>query len=371
MRNMLRVVFGACAIACGSVAAQSEGTPCGKNHFILEEPVPCVATDAAIGQPRAVAADGEGNVYFSTENQVFKVDASGRLSVLAGDGIPGFSGDGGPARQARLDFRWKYPDTLPDMADYAPYVDPWDWVSLKGGLAVDSGGNVYVADAYNRRVRRIDRSGIITTVAGPFGWLNGVALDREGNLFVGEYEGPLRKFGPAGDLLMQVPRCLRKSREPYDFECYDGIAADGLEGVYVSQSCYLYRVGTDGWARIVAGYSRQRDDSCGYSGDGGPVASAKILALGVAVDEGGSLYFTGYGCIRRVDPSGVVTTFAGNCAGGGFAGDGGPASEALFDFPTAIAIAPGGTVYVADTWNRRVRAITPDGNITTIAGNGK
>jgi hypothetical protein len=327
--------------------------------------------EVAIGMPRGIAADGEGNVYFSTENQVLKVDASGQLHVVAGDGFPGFSGDGGLAIDARLDFRLAYPD---------PTLGPYDYLSLIGSLAIDRDGNLLVADSYNGRVRRIDRAGIITTVAGPFGWLNSIAADRAGNLFVGDYEGPLWKVTPAADRSLMLSRCLgREDWEgafyvDYTFGCYSQVAATQRGGAYLYYDCGIFEVGSDGRTNQVVGWVQRGLRQCGYAGDQGPASQAIIGGTGdVAVDPAGNLLIldSGNGCVRRVDRDGIITAFAGTCGRTGYGGDGGCAREALFYFPYAFALAPDGTLYIADTWNRRIRAITPDGVIRTVAGNGK
>jgi hypothetical protein len=124
-------------------AMQLPGMPCGKNHYILDEPCGVVATEAAIFAPAAVAVDGGGNVYLSGVNIVYKIDPAGVLTRVAGSGRSGFSGDSGQAREALLNF---------PAAGYAELGDdPFDFVELLGPLALDFAGNLYIGDAYNNR----------------------------------------------------------------------------------------------------------------------------------------------------------------------------------------------------------------------------
>ena len=214
------------------------------------------ATTAQISYPRGVAVGPDGSIYIAdcSNYRVRKVDASGIITTYAGTGVGGFGGDGGPATSAML----------------------------RGiqHIALDSVGNLFIADGLNRRVRKVDPSGIITTVAG-----NGIA---------------------------------------------------------------------------------------DFSGDGGPATSASLrYPFGIAVDSSGNIYVSDMDDhrIRKIDPAGIITTFAGNGTAA-YGGDGGPAISASLNSPHEAFSDATGNVFIADTLNNRIRKVDLDGIITTVAGNG-
>jgi hypothetical protein len=180
-------------------AANAQDPLCGRNHYILDygdAPSIASANDVSIGFPGAVATDACGNVYFSSPNVVLKLDAQGTISRVAGGQTAGYSGDDGPAATALLDIPY---DSYPELVQ-----DPFDFDPLVGGLAVDASGTLYIADAYNNRVRKVSPAGIITTVGGdgslawlPW-WPQGVVIDPTGNLYVTSAGGPLSKIAPNG-----------------------------------------------------------------------------------------------------------------------------------------------------------------------------
>ncbi len=254
------------------------------------------------------------------------------LSTLVGSDTWGYGGDGGPADQALINY-------------------PSD-------VAIGSDGSVYITDAGNARIRRIGPDGIITTVAGGGANPDGdggpatqaqltsptdIALGPDGSFYIAEGLGPLAS-GRAFPML-----------SPHSFQ------------EPASYSCQIRRVGPDGIISTVAG-----NGAPGYSGDGGLATQAQLNGpMGVATGPDGSLYIadSGNGRIRRVDPNGIISTVAGNGTYG-YGGDGGPAIDAALAHPKTVAVGPDGSLYIGDTVNNRIRRVGPDGIITTVAGDG-
>jgi len=269
------------------------------------------ATAAQLG-PLGLALDSGGNLYVadSINNRVRKVTPLGIISTVAGNGNAGFAGDGGAALGAELN-------------------DP-------AGVALDSQGNLYIADFYNSRVRRVAPSGVISTVAG-----NGT---------IGSYGDG----GPATAAALSLPT---------------GVAVDQAGNLYIADggAGLVRKVTATGIISTVAG-----NGTYGFSGDGGPATAAELNApSNVALDSAGNLYIADVfaNCVRKVSTTGVISTVAGN-GNAGYSGDGGLASAALLNGPFAVAVDSQGTLYIADTNNNRVRAVTPAGLIKTAAGDG-
>ena len=252
--------------------------------------------------------DGAGNIYIGTNRRVRKVDATGTIDAVAGNEELRFSGDGRLATDANLAF-------------------PAD-------VAVDATGNLYISDAGNERVRKVSVDGIIATVAG-----SGV------NEFSGD-------GGPAASASLARPT---------------GVAVDAAGNLYISDSGNrrVRKVSVDGIISTVAG-----NGVAGFSGDGGPATSASLFgASAVAVDAVGNLYIADGNRIRKVSPVGIIATVAGNGLRG-FSGDGGPAISAQLNSPRGVTVDAAGNLYIADTVNNRIRKVSADGTITTVAGNG-
>jgi uncharacterized protein (TIGR03437 family) len=252
------------------------------------------ATLFANGTVTGLAADSAGNLYISDgENHVVrKVNTLGIISTVAGTGAPGFSGDGGPATSAQLEF--------------------------PAGIAVDNAGNLYIADSSNNRVRRVTTAGMITTYAG------------NGNVSY------------SGDGVQATTTAVDRP---------EGLAVDSAGNLYVSETSQsrVRKVNSTGVISTVAGLTKKTN---GFTGDGGPATAATLNGpVGLATDQLGNLYIADNinNRVRRVDAAGVISTYAGN--GGGNAstplGDGGPATSAYIGVAKDVAIDAGGNLYIA------------------------
>jgi photosystem II stability/assembly factor-like uncharacterized protein len=261
------------------------------------------ARAASIGRPSAAALDKSGNLYIADEvnHRVYKVDNTGTLTVIAGNGTPGNTGDGGPAVDAQI--------------------------NSPTGVAVDSSGNIYIADSYTASVRKVDHnSGNIKTVFSYYSVNGGVAVDSSGNIFFA-----------------------------------------------VTDLCQISEfVAATGQIQLYAGFS-ETGGYCGYSGDGGKATQALIAyPTGLSLDAKGNLFFDdSINCvIRRVDANThIITTVAGN-GKYGYSGDKGPATSAELAGPIGVFVDGSGNIFIADTDNDVIREVT-NGKIYTIAGNGQ
>lgn len=281
------------------------------------------ATSASLSSPGGVVVDTAGNVYFADKGNyaVREVNVAGIINTIAGPGSLVFGapiGDGGPATAAN--FSWTN--------------------SLFAALAMDAAGNLYISDSGHGRVRKINTSGIISTVAG-----NGTP-------------GSGGDGGPATSASLFAPA---------------GIVLDKAGNLYIADPSVgrVRKVDTSGNISTVAGTG-----TVGYSGDGGQATSAQILPpIGLALDAKGNLYIAESGAgvphVRKVDASGIITTFAGSGSSAGFAGDGGPAVNAQLNTLAGLAVDQAGNVYIADAGNYRVRKVDTSGIITTVAGTGQ
>jgi sugar lactone lactonase YvrE len=275
------------------------------------------ATSASLYDPYGVAFDLSGNLYIADygNNRIRKVDTSGNITTVAGNGSATYAGDSGAAISASL---------------HQP-----------SGVALDSSGNIYIADYGNSRIRKVDKtSGNITTVAGngtpSYGGDNGVATSAN----------------------LKYP---------------SGVALDSSGNIYIADTGNnrIRKVDTSGTITTVAGNSL----SGGYSGDGGPAASASIWApTGVALDSSGNIYIadSANNCIRKVDTSSqhIITTIAGSI-NHGYSGDGGAATSAILYSPYGVTLDSSGNIYIADSNNNCIRKVSAStGKISTIAGIG-
>lgn len=313
------------------------------------------ASAAQLNSPRGLAFDKSGNLYIadSGNNRVRKVDVAGVIVTIAGDGTAGYAGDGAAATAAQLN-------------------NPYD-------VDVDSQGKLYIADAGNDRIRKIDANGIITTAAGGLtrlGFPQGVAVI-PGDVFyiAAGVDNVVRKVDAAGGVTTvagngQVGYCCDGGpatsgslREP------SGIASDNAGNLYIAdaQNNRIRKVDASGRIATVAGTGGTL-----ILGDGGQAISANLYSPSdVAIGAAGVLYIvdSGHSRIRKIDTNGIITTIAGN-GNAGYSGDGGAAVEAALNVPLGMAADSAGNLYIADTGNHAVRKVDTAGVITTVAGSG-
>ncbi len=297
----LLTVALAMGLGAGSFNAQAQSGPANNVQ----------ATAAPLAAPAQIAYDAAGNLYIAdlNDNVIRKVDLAGIVTTVAGTGEQGFAGDGGPATSALLD--------------------------SPAGVAVDAAGNIYIADTHNQRVRKVS-NGTISTIAGT----NGAGFSGDG--------------GAAASAQLSNPSAL---------------AVDSSGNLYIADTDnHRIRKISGTTITTVAGDGEQ-----GFSGDGGAATAAGIDSPnGVAVDAAGKIYIgdTHNQRVRVVDTAGVISTLAGGNSKA-YGGDGGAATSALLARPRGLSVDAQGNIYVADSDNNRIRLIAATGNIiSTVAGNG-
>ena len=272
------------------------------------------AVDAEFYIAQAIAFDSSGRLLIGGYLRVRRVDLSGIVSTIAGsDFTPGFAGDGGPAPAARF--------------------------NQVGAMAFDPLGNLHFSDTGNNRIRRIDTSSVIDTVAGG----GGTSL----------------KPCPA-DGTLAVEAMLDQAA---------GTATDAQGRLYVAapQARCVFRVEADGRTTRVAG-----GGASGAAFEGIPARDAFLtLPRAIAFDAAGNLLIADWYVVRKVGGDGVITRFAGLPVMAGYGGDGGAAREATFRDITSIATDAEGNLFIADSSNNRVRKVRPDGVVVTVAGSGE
>jgi sugar lactone lactonase YvrE len=346
-----------------------EITPDGIIHTIAGNGVASFTGDggpaiqATLNSPSAVQVDGAGNIYLIDTLRIRKITTDGMIQTIVGDGSETYSGDGGPA--------------------VAAGINPHNF-------AIDPSGNLYIADFENSLVRLVTTDGMINTVAGAL-LFNGdggpaataqfcmpwyLAMDGSGNTYVSDtYNHRVRKIDPTGTVSTYAGTGVINTN------IYSGIAtvvnianpmglALGPSGdLYVADywQCRIDLITPDGMLQLIAG------KSCGYSGDGGPATGALLQnPEGLLLDPAGNLYIadSGNNRIRMISPDGTITTIAGTGSAGSGA-DGIPATQSALNNPEGLAMDGAGNLYIADYGSNRVRMVNPDGIITTVAGNGK
>ncbi len=370
------------------------------------------ATAAQFDGPEHIAFDAQGNYYIADtyNNKIRKVNAAdGIITTVAGTGVRGSTGDGGDARSARL--------------------------GLPEGVFVDSDGSLLIADTFNDLVRRVTADGKISRVAGNglngysgdgvaatstrMNCPTAILTDATGKLYISDRENHrvrVVQSVPANDtaapsIVLTAPATGTSYTTSASPLTLNGTASDA-NGVLLVQwfndrGFSGTAAGTNVWAatgiplliglnnvtvtaydlagnastvRLAVTFNPQQivttlagNGITGNGGDGGAAVAAQLwLPRAVAVDARGNAYIadTQNHRIRKVAPSGVITTFAGNgILGSG--GDGGPATEANLNEPRSVIADSAGNVYIGDFLNHRVRKVTPDGKISTVAGIGE
>jgi len=330
--------------------------------------------------PRGLALDASGVLYVADRNhdRVSRVNADGTITTVAGEGVnygrPG-TGDGGPATAASI------PNPI--------------------ALAFDPFGNLLIV---SDRIRRVDKSGIVTTLIGayPLNQPNeddnplhpepaspgDLVYGPDGVLYIADtYRNRLLRLDQAGKLsvvagLSNPPDEIEGG--PAEFARHNdpwGVAVSNSDDVFVADTGMnrICRITPDRRFYKVAGKGRPilRMEGSGpppqFSGDGGPATMADLdMPSGVAVDAKGYIYISDWynNRIRRVAPDGMIQTIAGT-GQDGFGGDSGPATAAQLSHPMGVAVDSRGNVYIADSQNNRVRRVTPEGTINTIIGSGR
>lgn len=315
--------------------------------------------------PNGLALDARGDLYISdiATHRIVRLDQRGRLHLIAGTSEAGFSGDGGAAIQAQLQ---------------APH-----------DLLFDAAGNLLIADSGNHRIRRIDRQGIITSIAGDgklakagyndlplpnsLNYPQSLALDQAGNLLIADtYNHVIRKLEKNGKLSTfagSLPGFGGDGGEALNAQMSlpmaVAVAPDG--NVYISDAgnSRIRLVTPDGKIRTIVGFGPAQDTyGGGYAGDGGPAEKAKLFsATGLKCDEAGNLYIVDSGNHRlRVLRNGIISTIAGD-GQAGFSGNGKAAALAKLNSPQKIVVVSDGRIFISDRANHTIRRIDKSGII--------
>jgi uncharacterized protein (TIGR03437 family) len=326
-----------------------------------------LATQALLANPQGVAVDKSGNLYIVDRgNQRIRMvnASSGIISTIAGSSTTGYSGDGGPAAQATF--------------------------NLPSSIAIDASGNLYIADTNNWAIRRISTSGIITTVAGNgqygYGGDNGqatkaklagptgVAVDASGNLYIADSGNERIRYVNSSGVIATIAGTGvagfsgdGSAATAARFSNPVAVALDASGNVYVADldNNRIRRFALGGTVTTFAGTTNS-------VGDGGPSTQARVEPWAVAVDSAGNLYIADRSeqRVRKVTPAGTIATVAGT-GQTGYGGDNGPATAAVLSTPNDVAVDRSGNLYIADAGNNRIRRVdAATGTITTFAGTG-
>lgn len=318
------------------------------------------AINASLNSPRGLAIDNLGNVYIADaqNNRVRKVNKSGIITTIVGNGIAGYTGDSGLAINAQI--------------------------SWPASLTLDHSGNLFISDGRNHVIRKVNTNGIITTIAGnglggysgdsglatnaTIGNPEGLAIDSLGNLYIADEGNNVIRMvntsgiittiagngtrGYSGDGIIAT---LAQLNQPSD------IALNALGGIYIADQANnrIRFVDNCGIIKTIAG-----NGVIGFSGDSGLATAASLSSpIGIALDDQGNVYFTDYhnDRIRKVALNGIITTTAGGVKCGSqirnYCGDGDFSTKAGLCRPTALKFDSIGNYYIADFSNDRVRKV--------------
>jgi uncharacterized protein (TIGR03437 family) len=368
------------------------------------------ATAALLGNLQGVAVDRSGNLYIADtdHHRVWKIDARGIITMVAGTGTAGFSGDGGPAAKASLNLPYGLAAdpagniyiadlgnnrvrrvagdgtilTIAGSGQSGPVADggPATGAQLLSprNLALDAAGNLYISEFAGHRIRKVSPGGQISTVAGmgkagftgdggpataaQLGYPAGLALDGSGNLYVADSQNQrIRAIAPSGLISTLIGGTTATA-----LATPTALAVDATGTIYVADTSNMVRAYTPAGAwNNFAGTGEQ-----GFGGDGAVAAAAELAAPhDLAVDGSGSLYIADGTRLRRVNTSGIIQTVAGDAQPQAI-GDGGDATRAPLFHPSAVALDNAGNLYLAETGAHRIRRVSANGQIATFAGTG-
>ena len=389
------------------------------------------AIEAPLGQPQGVAADAQGNVYFVDQDnlRIRKIDASGKITTIAGTGENGFSGDGNLAVKAQVSSSVEVlaMDSSGDLyfsdgsrirkitmatgivttiagtgtagfsgdGGLATAAD----INFPGGIAFDSADNLYFTGS-DHRIRRIEKAtGIITTYAGTgvkgaagdggpaidaqFNAPQGLAFDNADNLYIaGRQDSRVRKIDGVTKIITNVAGTGAKSFGGDGGPALDAqfflpvdVALDAAGNLYIADGNNLRIRKVDMTTGNISTFAGNGGSN--FSGDGGVATAAQVSTNNLTIANGQLYLSDGNSArIRKIDLStNIITSIAGTGVAqylaSGFSGDGGPAINAAFNNPEGLAVDATGNVYIIDKDNHRIRKVdVTKGNISTIAGTG-
>jgi sugar lactone lactonase YvrE len=336
-----------------ALRAQNITTIAGNGATAYTAGVP--ATSTGLYDPPGVAVDSSGNIYVADQmnNAIRKITTSGITSTIAGTGVSGYSGDGGPATLAKL--------------------------NQPTNVTVDRSGNLYISDEFNNVVRKINYLGIISTIAGnttpaysgdgspatnaALWYPYRTVLDASGNVYIADQNNHVvRKVTTATGIITTIAGngtaglAVSGPATATELQAPEGLAIDASGNLYIADANNhnVYKVNTAGMISTFAGVNTR-----GYTGDGGPATDAKFsYPSQVLFDRAGNLYISDFfdQVVRRVSTAGTITTIAGNGTGG-FMGDGSPATAAELNGPDGMAFDLSGNLIIADVNNNRLRKL--------------
>jgi len=363
LRLHLRRVAPALVLALCASAQQYTITTIGGNGTAGY--VDGTAVGSQFSTPVATAVDSKGNVYVADSvNHRVRMISNGTISTVAGTGTAGYTGDKGPATSATLNF--------------------------PSGVALDKGGNLYISDTSNQVIRKVDSSGNITTYAGNqalgLGYSGdngaainaqlynplGLAVDSAGNLYIADSHagaapntfGLIRVVNASSGIITTL---VGLGNTAGLLITPEAIAFDASGALYISD-IGLHTVSKFAGGVLTLNFAGT--GAIGFAGDGGPATGAELTdPIGVATDGAGNVYIADSANmrIRRVTPDGIIATIAG-VTKFGYSGDGGPALKAQMWSPRGVAVDSSGNVYIADTENDAIRQLTPSANPVIFAG---